>query len=641
LDASVADRLPLLHSRPEPPACHPEADEAPVIIIMASSSSSSPTNNKHALIVCDMQPDALRSLAPATAATVLEAVKIAVECCLHANSGCWTVIFQGLQFPASYGNLNPHHRIYGALKRINTLQGGDERAHWFLEGYAGSDVEPSLRALVNTAEKEKRVAFIWRQSHLPSPSLLELIQSQGITHVAIAGIKVGYAVQATAQALVDCGSNSGVAVSVVHEAVADDCAKRHDAVLQHVLPHFADTVSLESLVDSTMGLEMYASKVEKRMLQENDAMIQDCCDCGRGLHMALYSHHLLKRGTWRRYPLQHWYSSNRQYLCPLGKKIVTFCDEPQFSAVAMYIAGREWLDEKEKILAFTADDMPETYIVEGGRWYSGDAPLERIDEFSATAKGPWFVKECDKNGGRAIQICHTILDCHALLANQNGSSKFVVQAHVVDPLLTVDENKCHVKFYSLLQCDEDGQSWTLHVYKDAFLCPSPVKWSSHDLSPTTQITILRSVRLKVGEEAKEWTGWPDAYESCKTIIAKVAGRAIAQGKLQGRPGKKQFEIFSADFMIDRAGKSWLIEFNFGPVVFDPEANQALTTKGLREYQRIYEEEGELAHVNDSRMIGDAVCMVFYPEEAAKRSTRWDPAATFQGDKPCSPAHLPR
>jgi nicotinamidase-related amidase len=596
--------------------------------------------NKHALIVCDMQPDALRSLSPTAAESVLEAVRIAVDCCLHSSYGKWTVIFHGLAFPASYQGLDPQHRIYGALKRINTLQ-GDERAHWFLEGYPGSDLESSLASIVDEAVKvskndEKQVAFVWRQSHLPSPALLELIRSKGISHATIVGVKVGHAVQVTAQVLTD----NGVSVSVIGDSVADDCTKRQQAVLEHVLPVFANIVSLESLVDSTIGLDPFVNRVAKR-LKEKDAeiakaaTIQDSCDCGRGLHMALYSQHLLERGTWRKYPVQHWYTSNREYHCPLGKKIMAFCDEPQFSAVSMYIAGREWLDEKEKVIALVAaGTMPETYVVEDGRWFSGDdTHLECIGELSTMTKGPWFVKECDKNGGRAIKICHTLSDCKTLLAkDKNGcSSKYVVQAHIVDPLLTVDEHKCHVKFYSLLQCDADAQSWTLHVYQDAFLCVSPVKWSVGDLSPTTQITILREKCLRVGEEAEEWTGWPDAYGSCKEIIAKVVGNAVAQGKLKGRPGKKQFEIFSSDFLVDVDGKSWLIECNFGPSMFDPEANQPLTTKGLQEYQRRYEAEGDRVQVNDRRMIGDAVCMVFYPEEAAQRSTRWDPAGAFQGE----------
>jgi len=114
-------------------------------------------------------------------------------------------------------------------------------------------------------------------------------------------------------------------------------------------------------------------------------------------------------------------------------------------------------------------------------------------------------------------------------------------------------------------------------------------------------------------------------------MGSVVGNAVAEGKLKGRQGKNQFEIFSADFFLDRGGTAWFIEFNFGPVLFDPLAGQPLTTNGLREYQRLYEANGDAVEVNDHVMIGDAIQMVFYPEEAAaKRFTLWDLAGQFQG-----------
>jgi len=354
--------------------------------------------------------------------------------------------------------------------------------------------------------------------------------------------------------------------------------------------------------------------------------------------MALYSFHLVQRGTWRRFPLQHWYATTRQYYCPLGKKVLAFCDEPQFSRVAMYIAGRECLDEKEKVLELAADLMPRTYPVHGGRWIfdsdtvvahptTGDKNDNEVPTLVEVVEGPWFVKECNKNGGRAIEIRPTLEDCVDLI---DPSSTLVVQAHIANPLLTIDGRKCHVKQYCLLQCGDDAQSWTLHTYQEAFLCMSPVKWSLDDLSPTTQITILRHKRLRPGKVSDDWVGWPHAYSAVKENIAKIVGNAVALGKLKGRPGKKQFEIFSADFMVDTAGKAWFIECNFGPVLFDPFAGQPLTTNGLREYQRLLDELGVAVEVNDHDMIGDAMRMVFYPEDAAKRSTLWDLAGQFQG-----------
>ncbi len=39
-----------------------------------------------------------------------------------------------------------------------------------------------------------------------------------------------------------------------------------------------------------------------------------------------------------RYHDQFW----KEYRCPVGKHIVDFADEPQFSKVSIYLRGREW-----------------------------------------------------------------------------------------------------------------------------------------------------------------------------------------------------------------------------------------------------------------------------------------------------------
>jgi len=39
-------------------------------------------------------------------------------------------------------------------------------------------------------------------------------------------------------------------------------------------------------------------------------------------------------------------------------------------------------------------------------------------------------------------------------------------------------------------------------------------------------------------------------QRCSDIVASIVKRAIELKELEGRPGKKQFEIFSTDFMFD-------------------------------------------------------------------------------------------
>jgi hypothetical protein len=107
----------------------------------------------------------------------------------------------------------------------------------------------------------------------------------------------------------------------------------------------------------------------------------------------------------------------------------------------------------------------------------------------------------------------------------------------------------------------------------------------------------------------------ELFQKCTAIISSVVQRAIESNELQGRPGKKQFEVFSSDFVFDTDLRAHLIEFTFSPVLFDPLAKQELTTKGLKAYMRDYELNGDAAAINDHAMIKDVVSMVFYPKQA--------------------------
>jgi hypothetical protein len=83
--------------------------------------------------------------------------------------------------------------------------------------------------------------------------------------------------------------------------------------------------------------------------------------------MALGIFSCLRRGGWQTYPTQVWYEDFiSQYHCPIAKKVVDFCDEPDFSKVAMYLSGREYLDEKDKVIEFAGRFMPKTFCIDNG-----------------------------------------------------------------------------------------------------------------------------------------------------------------------------------------------------------------------------------------------------------------------------------
>ncbi|CAK0815151.1 unnamed protein product [Prorocentrum cordatum] len=268
-----------------------------------------------------------------------------------------------------------------------------------------------------------------------------------------------------------------------------------------------------------------------------------CTNCRVGGHGQRYCEYFLERPDWRVYPSQTWFEDDQkgiEYHCPLGKKLVDFADESHFSRIAMYLRGRVWLEGKTNVLQICDESvMPKTYIIERGQW-SGDPPPHD----DQVADLPWFVKESDRNWGTSVHLCGKPSECLRLA---KPDATYVVQQHVADPLLLDDGRKCHIKFYVLLTSMEDGVTWRVYTYREGYLSISPNVWSPGDLSKA----------------------WPDAYPKCKAAVARIIRKAVTDGKLEGRLGKKQFEIFSADFMMDIHGKAWFFEFNMSPVLKDP------------------------------------------------------------------------
>jgi len=367
-----------------------------------------------ALILCDVQQDLLGSLK--NQGSLLAALLPALEA---ARAAGWLIVFSGLQFQSGYAGVSPRHRLYGALSKLNGKL-GDKSVHWFMKGYAGADM-----ALV-PRDKER---VVWRQTHLPL-GIADLAVKEGITKAVIVGAKASGAVQAVCQVLVD----TGVRLTVVRECVGDD-EERLGATLDHLLPIYADVITLrEMLEDCAGGVGRFLEKASNESRQalvrletgggEDDSAMQ-CTDCGRRGHGRRFIQLLLERPGWKEFPTQTWYEDfiKGEFLCPLGKKIVDFCDEPEFSKTSMYIAGREWLDEKDKVIRFAGKYMPVTYCLEDGLWDGGERPPGDHEEGALDA--PWFVKEADKNlGGEGIGICHKPSEIGALTT---PGCRYVVQ----------------------------------------------------------------------------------------------------------------------------------------------------------------------------------------------------------------------
>jgi len=359
-----------------------------------------------------------------------------------------------------------------------------------------------------------------------------------------------------------------------------------------------EVIDDKSLVVATDDVQAVPRPVLDANGQPMQQKYKYCTNCKVGGHGQRFCEYFLERPDWRVYPHQKWFEDEKanEYHCPLGKKLVDFADESHFSRVAMYLKGRAWLEEKTKVLELGPGLIPETFIIEKGQWKGAGPPADdQVDNL------PWFVKEADRNWGTSVHVCSKPSSCLGLA---KPDSVYVVQQHIRDPLLTEDGRKCHIKFYVLLVCMEDGVRWHLYTFKDGYLSISPNPWNPEDISKETQVTIIRSERIG------DWKVWPDVYPKCKAAVAKVMNCAVTSGKLEGRLGKRQFEILSADFIVNTSGDVWLFEFNMSPVLKDPQ---------------------DAPKVNDADMIRGALSIVV-PWEGGSPDL-WDFAGEFLGHPP--------
>jgi nicotinamidase-related amidase len=558
-----------------------------------------------ALVLCDLQPDILGSLKHRE--NLLLSLRIPLEAARKNN---WSVVYSGLQFKARYEGVSPKHKLYGALCKLNQKL-GDKAVHWFMEGWEGSKII-STDPIISPKETD---SIVWRSQHVPH-ELAALLKGEDITKVYIAGAKASGSVQAAAQIIMDHGMD----VSAIKECIHDDDEDRLNATIDHLLPVYCDVISLNEMMEDVGGIESYSAESKDVLAyllskgdESNDNNILLASDCGRRGHGSRYIQLLQERGGWKTYPTQVWYEDFiHQFRCPLAKKVVDFCDEPEFSKVAMYLSGREYLDEKDKVIEISGRYMPKTYVSTNGKWIGGK-PLS--DDEDGAIDAPWFIKEADKNlGGSAIAIVGKPSE---IMAHIKKDQSYVVQQHIRDPLLTDDGRKAHLKFYVLLMCNDDGETWTLYTYKDALLSISPNVWSPTDFTHDTQITIHR--HPEPPGETEGWKQhWDSVYDKCKQATAEVISKAIESGKLKGRRNKKQFEVLSVDWMPDNHGNVWMFEFNLSPAVAQSEFDDPAKRDARRDYL--------MQH--DEIMLREALAIAL-PWDGGEAPGQWDLAGQFK------------
>jgi len=297
----------------------------------------------------------------------------------------------------------------------------------------------------------------------------------------------------------------------------------------------------------------------------------------------------------------------------------------------MYLKGRIWLEEKTRVFDMVPEIMPPTFIIVNRAWKGPEPPeatargmaFSEYEEAPAdqgwweaaqkepTAKElteeekacvnddemlPWFLKEADRNWGTSVRCFQSLGEC---MRYAKPDATYVVQRHIARPLL-YEGRKSHIKFYILVYATARGETWQYWALRNGYLSIAPHPWSPKDVTKDMQVTIVRSQRIDT------WDAWPAVYPKCRDATKLVFRRAVEERKLEARE-TAQFEIMSADYIVDQDLNVFLLEFNTSPVLKDPKDSDK---------------------VHDGDMIAAALGIVF-PWEGSD-SSPWELADEFSG-----------
>lgn len=317
------------------------------------------------------------------------------------------------------------------------------------------------------------------------------------------------------------------------------------------------------------------------------------CDTFQGLSR-WYCKCLLERG-WLPYPAEEWFVTEKTALkvfSPLARATVDYCHTASFTrAHSIFWEGGEWLEDKDKLAELLKDTrgiMPPQFTVDAeGNWSdllclcsrstddggtddhgqhahgpttaTTEGFLDRITAWTAEsgaeglAEQRWFVKDATRNFGLGNTLCASL--SHSRQAVRTGE-RFVVQLGVA-PQQLLAGHVFSIRVYLLVVATHSTQPADLRFFTadQGWIASAAKAFDPGLLDAQSNMSRERSIRLR------EWGPWQPAYRACRESIKQVLLLARDRFVIKGLP---TFELFGVDFVMDAAGKPWLLEINRSP-----------------------------------------------------------------------------
>jgi len=208
------------------------------------------------------------------------------------------------------------------------------------------------------------------------------------------------------------------------------------------------------------------------------------------------------------------------------------------------------------VQTYCPEIMPATYVTNDHNW---------PDVVNKLADDRWILKPSLLNNGQYIKIFQTLNDIKAhFLKSDRMGGEHVIQHYINNPHLLRDDRKYSIRMF-LVITNFSGA----FLYKQGYFNVAKYPFSAtdfNDLKPhltnehlfATETNVIQIPSIK--------------FEFFPVIYPQIAGviKTLMSALQQLFPtafmsqGKQAIALFGMDFMLDDAGKIWLLEANHGP-----------------------------------------------------------------------------
>lgn len=229
--------------------------------------------------------------------------------------------------------------------------------------------------------------------------------------------------------------------------------------------------------------------------------------------------------------------------------------------------------------------IPLTFVIRGG---SQDEEfknwLRAFNEIGAsTGQRLWLVKPGDKaNKGKGISVCNSEEEVHECVDAKDRV--WVVQKYMEKPML-IHKRKFDIRAYCLVTQDPKNKCVRGYSYKEAYLRTTSAEYSIDTKDKFVHLNndavqkhgedygkYEAANKLSLVEFQKYLDDLPgntlNVEEHIRPQIRDLMADCIkaAVDRLNPRNIEHCFEVFGFDFMIDEAGRAWVIEVNTNPAL---------------------------------------------------------------------------